>query len=424
MRLKHKMSVFLVMAYLLSTCPTLFADPYSDRRKALRDYLTDGIAIIWGTGEEEYELKGQRTDFLYLTGLAQPNAALILLPGGKRLQPRGKTLTEILYLPERNSMEERWTGKELGPGREAEEETGVEKVFDISKINDHIKRLIKGETLLYLSAEKADIDEPLTRDQLWINSFHEHYPFVSVRDLATTIAALRQVKAPEEIELMNKAITITHRAIAEAMKVVSPNVYEYQVEATISYYFRYLGAEGSAFSPIVGSGPNSTILHYSRNDRLMEEGDLLILDVGAKYHHYAADITRTLPVSGQFTEEQAEIYDIVLEAQRRAIETIKPGALYHKDIDAASRDYIKEKGYGDYFIHGTGHFVGLDVHDVGDYEIPLQPGMVLTVEPGIYIPQKEIGVRIEDMVLVTDDGHEVLSRDIPKSRDQIEAAMR
>jgi Xaa-Pro aminopeptidase len=156
----------------------------------------------------------------------------------------------------------------------------------------------------------------------------------------------------------------------------------------------------------------------------MEEGDLLVLDVGVEYRHYTADITRTLPVSGSFTEEQAEIYDIVLEAQRRAIDQIKPGALYREDIESAARDYIEEEGFGDYFIHGTGHFVGLDVHDVGDYEIPLEPGVILTIEPGIYIPDKGIGVRIEDMILVTENGHEILSRGIPKSRVEIEEAMR
>jgi Xaa-Pro aminopeptidase len=412
------------MTYLLALSPALYADPYSDRRKTLRDELIEGIAIIWGAGGDEYELRGQFTDFFYLTGFNQPNAALILLPGGKRLRSRGKILTEVLYLPKRDSMEEMWTGTKLGPGEKAEKETGVDNVFDISKLNNHIVKFLRDETIMHVSTNMADLDEPLTRDQVWINALRDRNPFITFRDLSTTIAALRQVKNQEELELMKRAISITSRAITEAMKVVSPNVYEYQVESTVNYYFRYLGGDGPAFSPIVGSGPNSTVLHYSLNDRLMEEGDLLILDVGASYQQYAADITRTLPVSGQFTEEQAEIYDIVLEAQRRAIEAITPGALYRKDIDAAARKYIEEKGYGDYFSHGTGHFIGLDVHDVGDYEIPLKPGMVLTVEPGIYIQEEEIGIRIEDMVLVTKNGHEVLSSELPKSRDQIEAGMR
>jgi Xaa-Pro aminopeptidase len=389
----------------------LFADIYSERRETLREELADGVAVIWGSDKSEYELRGQRSNFYYLTGLDQANAALILLPEGNRLRSRGTT-------------EERWTGEKVGPGKDAEDEMGIEKVSDISRIDSHIERFLKGETILYFDAEMSEIDSPLTKDQVWINTLREHNPFITVKDLSPIIAAHRQVKTRDEIELIAKSIDITRRGIMETMKVVGPGTFEYQVESTILYHFRYQGADGPAFDPIVGSGPNSTVLHYSRNDRLMEAGDLLVLDVGASYRNYAADITRTLPVSGQFTDEQAEIYDIVLEAQRLAIEQVQPGVLYREDIERAARTHIEEMGYGDYFIHGTSHFVGLDVHDVGDYKIPLEPGTILTVEPGIYIPEKGIGVRIEDMVLVTETGHEVLSRDIPKSRAEIEEAMR
>ena len=411
-----------VIAHLLLAV-LLRADPCSERREALRKEMTEGVLVIWGANEREHELTGQRSDFFYLTGLDQANAALLLFPEGKRLHPRGKALAEILYLPDRDSQSEMWTGKVLGPDEEAEKATGIEKVLDISRLNGHLEGFLLGETLLYVSADMAGLDAPLTRDQIWINSLRERNPFIAIKDLSPTLAVMRQVKSPEELDAIRKAIELTGRAIDEAMKIARPGIFEYQIESTVLYFFRYLGGEGPSFPPIVGSGPNSAVLHYSKNDRRMEEGDLIVLDIGARFGHYAADITRTVPVSGYFTPEQAEIYDIVLEAQRLAIEKIRPGASYREDIDQTARNYIREKGYEEYFTHGVGHFVGLEVHDAGDYESPLQPGMVLTIEPGIYLPDKEIGVRIEDMVLVTESGCEILSGAIPRARSEIEAAM-
>jgi Xaa-Pro aminopeptidase len=417
--------MLLVYVIILSCLATrLIADPYADRREALRAKVAEGIAVIRGTSGEEYETRGQRSDLLYLTGIDQPDAVLVLIPHGKRLYSRGKNVTEVLYLPKRDTGRERWTGKKLGPGKEAEEATGISKVSDIARLDSQLSTFLEEESTLYFSGDIGNSDGPLTGDQVWINNIKEHNPFITVKDLSPLIARMRQVKDDGEIKEIRRAIDITHQAILKAMRVAGPGVYEYQVEAALLYEFRYLGADGPSFPPIVGSGPNSTVLHYDRNDRRMKDGDILILDVGAQYHHYAADITRTIPVSGKFSPEQAKIYDIVLEAQRRAIEAIRPGALYRDDVDAAARNYIEEKGYGEYFIHGTGHFVGLDVHDAGSYSVPLEPGMVLTVEPGIYIPEKEIGVRIEDMVLVTEGGHEVLSKAIPKSREEIEGILK
>ncbi len=424
--MKNRSIGWLVFAFCVSQllAASSSADVYEERRELVRRRLDGGVAIIWGTRSGSEDYRNQRGDFFYLTGLDEPDGVLVLLPGGKRIRSRGRILQEILYLPERNREEERWTGEKLGPGEESEEKTGIERIDDVSLLNRHIERFLRDEKILHASIERSGIDDPLTKDQLWINSLREHNPFVIVEDLSPTLANMRWKKGPAEIDLIRTAIEITRRALLETIKMVSPGLFEYQVESTVLYFFRYQGADGPAFTPIVGSGPNSTILHYSANNRRMEEGDLLVLDVGAEFRHYAADITRTLPVSGSFTEEQAEIYDIVLEAQRRAIDQVKPGALYREDIESAARDYIEEEGFGDYFIHGTGHFVGLDVHDVGDYEIPLEPGVILTIEPGIYIPDKGIGVRIEDMVLVTENGHEILSRGIPKSRVEIEEAMR
>ena len=423
MRTDPRKQMLLLLLVLLMPLPANASDPYADRREALRGTIGEGIAIVRGRGRGDFDLLGQRADFVYLTGLDQPGAVLLLLPGGRRLRPRGPRLTEVLYLPRRNRSAERWTGEELGPGEAAETATGIESVRDIAKFEDQLARLLRDETTLYVSGETAGRHTPPTADQAWIREIESHHVFLSVKDLSPRIAVLRQRKSEAEIERMRKAIDITGAAVDAAARMIGPGVTEYQVESTVEYTFRFQGGDGPAFDTIVASGPNATVLHYSENERILESGDLLILDMGARYEGYAADITRTFPVSGHFTEAQAEIYDIVLEAQRLAIEQIHPGALYREEIDAAARGHIEEAGYGDDFIHGTGHFVGLEVHDVGEYDVPLEPGMILTVEPGIYLTEKGFGVRIEDMVLVTETGHEVLSAAIPKSREAIEAAM-
>jgi Xaa-Pro aminopeptidase len=415
-------TIVLILALLIPR-PATASDPFAERRDALREDLGKGVAIVWGRRGDDFELRGQRPDFAYLTGIDQPDAALLLLPGGKRLRQRGPKLTEVLYLPRRDPEAEQWTGKKLGPGEEAEAATGIEAVHDVERLDDQLERFLRGETTLFVSGEMAGVREPLTADQAWVNRIEAHEVFLEIEDLSPRIDALRQRKSEEEIDRIRRAVEITGTAFDAAARMIAPGVHEYQVESTVEYHFRYRGADGPAFDTIAASGPNSTVLHYSKNDRRMEAGDLLILDIGARWRGYAADVTRTFPVSGRFSDEQAEIYDIVLEAQRLAIERVRPGALYREDVDAAARDHIEKAGYGDAFIHGTGHFVGLDVHDVGDYEVPLEPGMVLTVEPGIYLPEKGFGVRIEDVVLVTESGNEVLSAGIPRRREEIEAAM-
>ncbi|MFQ5770634.1 MAG: M24B family metallopeptidase, partial [bacterium] len=216
----------------------------------------------------------------------------------------------------------------------------------------------------------------------------------------------------------------------EAMRSVKPGLYEYQLEAISEYVFKRGGSEYPAFPSIVGSGPNSIVLHYSENRRKMENGDLVVIDIGAEYHGYAADVTRTIPVNGKFTGEQKRIYEIILRAQKQAITAIKPGVPF-RDIHKVAKKTIEEAGYGKYFSHGTSHYLGLDAHDVGDYGA-LQPGMVITVEPGIYIPEGSdldkaywnIGIRIEDDVLVTEDGYKILSDKAPKEIDDIEKLMK
>ena len=242
------------------------------------------------------------------------------------------------------------------------------------------------------------------------------------------------VKSPEELELLQYAADASIAAHRAAWKRAAPGLYEYQVAATMEAVYLDRGCERSAYAPIVGAGPDSTVLHYSRNSRRMDQGELLLMDVGAECACYAADITRTIPIGGHFTPRQREIYDIVLGAQNAVIAAVKPGMTIGKtapnSLYTIAYDYINSHGkdihgepLGKYFKHGISHHIGLEVHDASDTNLPLQPGMVISVEPGIYIPEENLGVRIEDMVLVTKDGAKVLSAQLPREAAEIEKAL-
>jgi Xaa-Pro aminopeptidase len=242
-----------------------------------------------------------------------------------------------------------------------------------------------------------------------------------LKDVENDIAYLRQVKSPTEIAFLQKAIDITLKGEEAAARAIAPGVMEYEVEAALEYQFRRNGAEGPGFPSIVGSGPFSTVLHYDKSERRMQAGDVVVVDIGAQYGGYSGDVTRTYPVSGKFSPRQREIYQMVLEAQKAAMAKVKPGARI-RDLHEAATAYIRSKGYERYFIHGTSHHIGLEVHDVGDTSRPFEPNMVVTIEPGIYLPEEQLGVRIEDDVLVTSTGYRVLSN-FPKEPGEIEALL-
>jgi Xaa-Pro aminopeptidase len=259
-------------------------------------------------------------------------------------------------------------------------------------------------------------------------------PEVTVKDIRLSLADLRSVKSPTELVLLRQAIALSDDAQLEAMKMMRPGLWEYQVGAKMVETHAMGGSEAEAYAPIVGAGPNSTALHYDKQSRKIEDGDIVVMDVGAQYSGYAGDITRTIPANGKFTPRQREIYDIVFAAQDAAIRALKPGMDMcrkgDKSVYKIAYDYINShgkdqhgKGLGQYFIHGLGHNIGLNVHDPGDLCRPLVPGMVVTVEPGIYIPEENLGVRIEDDFLITEDGNELLSQKLPRSADEIEKIM-
>jgi len=396
------------------------------RRVALMDRIGDGVvAIRSGVQFNLDQLVLQDRDFrpddyfFYFTGLEAPNAWLLM-----RASTSGQDQV-VLFLPPRNPRAEQWTGKQLGPGPDAVRLTGIDDVRAMHP--DSMSLAVEGFAgnsagPLYTVVRRGELMHPLI--ERWIGNG------ANAANLAPTVDSMRVVKDEVELDALRRAIHITTEAHKAAMRALRPGMFEYQVEATIEYTFRNMGADRVGFPSIVGSGPNTTILHYDVNRRRVEEGDLLLADIGAEWGQYSADVTRTFPASGRFTERQKDIYNLVLGTQLAVIEAIRPG-LTMQDLGLVAREYMRVNS-GDlcgtedctrYFIHGLGHWLGMRVHDVGDYSMPLEPGMVFTLEPGIYIPGENLGVRIEDDVLVTEDGCEVLSTGAPKTVEDIESLM-
>jgi Xaa-Pro aminopeptidase len=271
----------------------------------------------------------------------------------------------------------------------------------------------------------------LTRENQFVELVRRAAPHVNIVDLTPTLDELRKVKSPAEIELLQRAIDITGEAQRDASQTAKPGAYEYEVQGALEYAFTRNGAERAGFPSIVGSGINSTVLHYNENRKKIEDGDLVVVDIGAEYGFYTADITRTYPASGKFTARQREVYQLVLESQRAAEKAFKPGQTTLRQLQQAATDVMRASSVKDkngntlerYFIHGLGHWLGMDVHDVGDYSKGLPPGSVITIEPGIYIPDEKLGVRIEDDYLVTETGLVKMSARIPSDPDEIERLM-
>jgi len=400
------------------------------RRAALFDLLEPGIVLIRSADPRDLDEHPQDTDFrqnndfYYLTGLETPGSWLVMFKPGTG---PGKS---VLYLPERDDMSESWTGPRLGPGEEAVRRTGIKEVRPVAGFEQEIAaRLRAGWALeqyrrLYLPMGEETVH---TRElvELALSSSR------TISDVGAPLAELRVVKDSVELARLRRAIEITGEAQREAMKAARPGMHEYELEAVVEYVFHSRGAERVGFPSIVGSGPNSVILHHDKNRRRMEEGDLVVVDVGAEYGYYTADVTRTFPVNGEFTDRQRAIYELVLATQKTVIDSIRPG-IGVAQLEQIARRYMREHSDGlcgaatcdRFFVHGLGHWLGMDVHDVGDYERPLEPGMVLTIEPGIYLADESLGIRIEDDVLVTEHGHEVLSTGAPKTVEGIEALMR
>ena len=410
-------------------------DRLAARRAALLDSIGTGIAVLRSATqrsvEGDYPQDGdyrERNDFFYLTGLEAPEAWLVLVA-----RESGADET-ILYLPARNDRAERWTGPRLGPGKEAAALTAIADIRPADSAAAEVRRLVLASGSparaggVYLPADRAR--QPAAQFDGVITASDTGAAGVRVKSLNRETAALRLVKDAEDLRRLRKAIEITGASITEALQAIEPGKMEYEIEAVIEFGFRRRGAERVGFPSIVGAGENSTILHYDRSRGRLEAGDLVVMDVGAEWGYHSADITRTAPVSGRFTRRQRELYDLVLATQQAAIDSARPGATVG-DLNRIAREYMKahsgslcgEVTCDTYWIHGLSHWLGMDVHDVGDYRTPLLPGMVLTIEPGIYIPAERIGIRIEDDVLVTSGEPELLSAGVPRTAAEIERAM-
>ena len=412
---------------------------YAARRAKLVSNIDGPIVLMGYSGREEESetyIFAQEENFYYLTGHNEEQAGLILLPAEAHTAKNdGWSEREILFLPPKDAAKEKWNGARMSPNDPGiEMRTGFSVVKPFPEMRATVERLAKIYRTFYtiLPYEKEMGGYPHERETVdWLK---QAAPEVTIKDVRPAIAELRLIKSPTELALLRQAIDMSLDAQLAAMKMMRPGLWEYQVAAKMMEVHGMEGSEAEAYAPIVGAGPNSTVLHYDKLARKIEDGDIVLMDVAAQYSGYAADITRTIPANGKYTTRQLEIYNIVLGAQNAAINALKPGMDMcrkgNKSVYKIAYDYINSHGkdlhgkpLGQYFIHGLGHNIGLNVHDPGDLCQPFVPGMVITIEPGIYIPEESIGVRIEDDLLITDSGHELLSQRLPREPEEIEKIM-
>ena len=428
---------------------------YKRRRRHLMQIMgNDAVAIIpaalvrMRNRDAEFQYR-QDSDFHYITGFDEPEAVAVLVPEREHGE-------YILFCRENDKKMEIWNGPRAGQDG-AIEKYAADDSFPIEDIDDILPGLLENkEKVYYTMGVHPDFDQRVIK---WVNHLREqsrqgvHTPGEFVA-LDHQLHDMRLYKSAAEIKVMRNAAKISAKAHIQAMQFCKPGLYEYQLEAELLHSFMHQGARFPAYSSIVGGGVNGCILHYVENRDVLKDGDLVLIDAGAELECYASDISRTFPVNGKYSKEQRALYEIVLAAQLAAIEQVKPGKHWNDPHEAAIKvitqglidvgilkgklaTLIKKEAYKDFYMHRTGHWLGMDVHDVGDYKVDeewrvLEPGMVLTVEPGLYISADNdkvakkwhnIGIRIEDDVLVTKNGHEVLSKDAPKDPDEIEALM-
>lgn len=387
-------------------------DEYRARRAELRKTL-DGVVVLFGERDEALGGFVQEQNFEYLTGFLEPGAALLLTQ-----------TEEVLFLQPRNPRQETFYGKHVNAeDADAKTRTGFDAVAPYHTLPARFFRASEVYRKFYLLKTGED-NKPLSPREY--DKLRVFVPFHEELNAATIVAKLRMKKSPAELELIQKAVDASIAAHRESWRMMRPGMHEYEIQAAMVKVWSDMGCERAAYAPIVGSGPNSVVLHYNTNRRRMDSGEVTVIDVAAQCSSYAADITRTAPVNGKFTDRQREIYDIVLGAQNAAIAAAKPGVLM-RDLQKIAKEYMdshgkdkKGEGLGKYFVHGLGHHVGLEVHDPSDGTAPLAVGMVVTIEPGIYIPEEGIGVRIEDMILITANGSRLMTAALPREATEIE----
>lgn len=411
-------------------------EEFMKRRSSLMDKIDNGMIILFGDPVSPPGVHfRQDNDFFYFTGVNETNAIAVLMPDTKK---------SYLFLPQQTPREEMIDGPNLLKDPQAKEKTGFDEIFSVSYLDEFIARNSRsGELVFNMRLTPGDLidnsrwetrifvgrknrnhyNDQVSLDNYRIKKLKDRYPAYRLKDITHHIDWMRVIKTPEEIEILRRNGKISAEAVKQAMLASRPGGYEYEVEAAAMHEILKNGCRGFAYPPIIGSGPNSCIWHYSENSRQMHTGDIILMDFGGDLDHQCMDISRTWPVSGTFSKEQREAYQVALEVQKACIEAYRPGVT-SEDVQNHVAEVMQQKGIDPRGLTGgIGHYVGMSTHDVGPRGVPLQEGMVFAIEPGLYYPEKELGIRIEDTVLITADGCEVLTKDVPKEIDEIESLL-
>jgi len=422
----------------------LSKDHYTtNRARFAKEMMPGGLAVfcsndIYPTSADGHMAFKQAADIFYLSGVDQEETVLVIFPDAFHKQYR-----EILFVKETSENIAIWEGAKLNK-EQAREQTGIATIMWLSDLERTLRVILSEAKLVYLNSNehtRATV-EVETREARFSKWFRKEYPHYSIERSAPIMHKLRAVKDKEEVGQLQRAIDITRGGFERVLGFIKPGVKEYEIEAEYMHEFLRNGSRGFSYTPIIASGASSCVLHYIDNDKVCKDGDILLMDVGAEYGNYAADMTRCVPVSGRFSRRQKDVYNAVLRVMKGAKKLLKPGVYmheYHKevgemmskelvDLKLLSTDDIKNQNpdwpaYKKYFMHGTSHFLGIDVHDVGDWTRPVEAGNVFTVEPGIYIREESIGIRIENNIVITKDGNDDMFKAFPIEVDELEEMM-
>lgn len=406
---------------------------HTNFREKLSQRLSTGDAVILFSGSAPKSTADAHYSFLpnknfyYFTGITNENFIILMHKTEKAFETH-------LFIEKPDYDIEKWIGRKMTK-EAATSISGIESVKYLDEFESTLNRLIYNDLIkcTYLDLEKLSWDEEDSKALKFSKELQIRYPFIKIDTVHPLVSEIRVIKEEGELERIIKAVELTDVGLKSILNMLKPEVMEYQLEATFAHAIRMAGADGNSFPTIAASGGDAVILHYVENNKAVREGDLVLLDLGAQYQQYAADITRTYPVSGKFSERQKTIYNIVLKAQQATIDAMQVGVKFER-LNMVCKETLSNelKAIGmiqsddeltKYYYHGVSHYLGLDVHDLGNRDVVLQPGMVLTVEPGLYIAEENIGIRIEDDILITTDGPINLSKMIPKTVEEIEALM-
>ena len=406
---------------------------FKKNRENLMERIKNNSIVILFAGkapkksaDEAYAFTPNR-NFFYVTGIDESNIMVLLTKINGAVE-------ETLFIQKADPVKEKWVGKTIS-NEQAKEVSGIENIAYVEDFHSKIHKVLVSSSAsrIYLDLERDSWEASKTEGQVSAKELFEKYPYIKISNVYPIISDLRTVKSKEEVSAIKEAIKITYEGIKNLMKSAKPGMKEYEMEAYFDFSLKNSGIKDFAFKTIAAGGKNATVLHYVNNNSVVNDGELVLLDLGAQYNYYNGDISRTFPINGKFTERQKQIYNIVLKVQLETMKIVKPGVPF-KELNLTARKIFVEElskiglsnndeELSKYYFHGVSHYLGLDTHDVGDRDIALKPGMVLTMEPGLYIEEEAIGIRIEDDILVTEDGYENLSKDIIKTVEDIEKFM-